>query len=113
MKIAQSIPHWQPIRIVLERLQDQYLKTNPHHKQTLESISKPSSQTKATMKALIFAISLLTIGPGVSALPEPELGSITEGDFTFTGGDLPRGDEKVTPFLCLHPIFLLFSLFSS
>ncbi|KAG6117021.1 hypothetical protein E4U13_001425 [Claviceps humidiphila] len=46
------------------------------------------------MKALIFAISLLTIGPGVSALPEPELGSITEGDFTFTGGDLPRGDEK-------------------
>ncbi|KAG6286203.1 hypothetical protein E4U09_006855 [Claviceps aff. purpurea] len=46
------------------------------------------------MKAFIFAISLLTFGPGASALPEPELGSITEGDFTFTGGDLPRGDER-------------------
>ncbi|KAG6019557.1 hypothetical protein E4U19_007069 [Claviceps sp. Clav32 group G5] len=46
------------------------------------------------MKAFIFAISLLTFGPGALALPEPELEGITEGDFTYTGGDLPRGDGK-------------------
>ncbi|KAG5931801.1 hypothetical protein E4U60_005793, partial [Claviceps pazoutovae] len=46
------------------------------------------------MKAFNFAMYLLAFGPGASALPEPELGSITEGEFTYTGGDLSRGDGK-------------------
>ncbi|KAG5958401.1 hypothetical protein E4U56_005619 [Claviceps arundinis] len=46
------------------------------------------------MKVFNFAMYLLAFGPGASALPEPELGSVTVGEFTYTGGDLSRGDEK-------------------
>ncbi|KAG6124156.1 hypothetical protein E4U12_008515 [Claviceps purpurea] len=50
---------------------------------------------KEIMEIFNFAMYLLAFGTGTSALPDPELGSVTDGEFTYTGGDLPRGDAKV------------------
>ncbi|KAG6196479.1 hypothetical protein E4U50_008228, partial [Claviceps purpurea] len=47
------------------------------------------------MEIFNFAMYLLAFGTGTSALPDPELGSVTDGEFTYTGGDLPRGDAKI------------------
>ncbi|KAG6174507.1 hypothetical protein E4U22_006458 [Claviceps purpurea] len=44
------------------------------------------------MKLSILVTSLLSLG--VSALPEAEE-SITVGEYTYTGGDLPKGELKV------------------
>ncbi|KAG5982265.1 hypothetical protein E4U55_002124 [Claviceps digitariae] len=44
------------------------------------------------MKVLVLMTSLLFLG--TSALPEPELDAIYDGQFTYRGGDLPRGDGK-------------------
>ncbi|KAG6132095.1 hypothetical protein E4U38_003552 [Claviceps purpurea] len=50
------------------------------------------------MKISILITSLLSLG--ASALPEAEE-SITVGEYTYTGGDLPKGELKVSSLLQL------------
>ncbi|KAG5970144.1 hypothetical protein E4U56_007944 [Claviceps arundinis] len=50
------------------------------------------------MKIAILVASLLSLG--ASALPEAEE-SITVGEYTYTGGDLPKGELKVTYSSCV------------
>ncbi|KAG6228955.1 hypothetical protein E4U26_000624 [Claviceps purpurea] len=52
------------------------------------------------MKISILITSLLSLG--ASALPEAEE-SITVGEYTYTGGDLPKGELKVSSLLQLFP----------
>ncbi|KAG5952648.1 hypothetical protein E4U13_002870 [Claviceps humidiphila] len=47
------------------------------------------------MKIAILVASLLSLG--ASALPEAEE-SITVGEYTYTGGDLPKGELKVSTY---------------
>ncbi|KAG6105341.1 hypothetical protein E4U14_005168 [Claviceps sp. LM454 group G7] len=47
------------------------------------------------MKISILVTSLLSLG--ASALPEAEE-SITVGEYTYTGGDLPKGELKVSTY---------------
>ncbi|KAG6045973.1 hypothetical protein E4U39_001787 [Claviceps sp. Clav50 group G5] len=51
------------------------------------------------MKISILVTSLLSLG--ASALPEAEE-SITVGEYTYTGGELPKGELKAMQLLALH-----------
>ncbi|KAG5981572.1 hypothetical protein E4U43_006583 [Claviceps pusilla] len=44
------------------------------------------------MNLLLLTISLASLR--ISALPDPEVGVVVDGEFTYKGGDLPRGDAK-------------------
>ncbi|KAG6074997.1 hypothetical protein E4U16_003642 [Claviceps sp. LM84 group G4] len=53
------------------------------------------------MKISILVTSLLSLG--ASALPEAEVEeSITVGEYTYTGGELPKGELKAMQLLALH-----------